>query len=87
MSHAALAALLGGGQDPQDQSETDSKDPVQALQQAIQDVHELMALMPDAKHTQQIGQCLNGLLAVQSELSQAKQGQNPRQQILQQLGQ
>ena len=78
---AALAALLGGNDQ---QSGYSGGDPVGSLQNCIQDLHQLMAVMPDAKHTQMINQALAPLLAIQAELSQAKQ--QPRQQVLQQLG-
>lgn len=77
---AALAALLGGNDQ---QTPYSGGDPVQALQSCIQDLHQLMAVMPDAKHTQMINQALAPLLAIQAELTQAKQ--QPRQQILQQI--
>jgi hypothetical protein len=80
---AALAALIGG-QGAGDQPAANAPDPLNALQNCIQDLHGLMQVMPDAKHTQQIHQSLAPLLAIQSELSQASQG-NPRQQLLQQL--
>lgn len=90
MSHSAIAALLGAaggsGGDPEDTSGADPTDPVTALQQCIQDLHELMTLMPDAKHTQQIHQALAPLLSIQSEFAKANQS-DPRQKLLQQLGQ
>jgi hypothetical protein len=88
---AAIAALLGsaggagetyGGGD----AGGGSGDPVEALQNCIQDLHGLMQVMPDAKHTQMIHQAMAPLLAIQSEFSKASQG-DPRQQLLQQLGQ
>jgi hypothetical protein len=80
---AALAALLGGAGagDAQDAQ----PDPLAALQNCIQDLHGLMAVMPDAQHTALIHQAMAPLLKIQSELSQAGQQTNPRQQLLQQL--
>lgn len=76
----ALAALLGnGGQDTYQ-----SGNPIEMLQQCINDLHQLMQAMPDAKHTQMIGQALSILLGIQTELAQAQPDQ--RQQLLQSLG-
>lgn len=71
----------GGGQDQQ----ASGSDVMSELQEAIQCLHELMAMMPDAKHTQMINQSMAPLLAIQSELSQAKSATNPRQQLLQKI--
>ena len=61
-----LMALLQGGGQPQQTSQ----DPLPHLQQAIQHLHDLVAILPDPKHTQVATQALLALTRVQSELMQ-----------------
>lgn len=73
---AALMQQLGGGGAP-DQSGGDQYgggDPLQALQQCMQDLHGLVATMPDAQHTQMVLQALSILSKVQTDLMQPKNG-------------
>lgn len=60
--------------------------PLQAVQDAIQGLHDLMAVLPDAKHTQAVGKALMALLPVQQEIMGAQQPADPRQQLIASLG-
>jgi hypothetical protein len=81
----ALAALLGGGGGGGDESYSPGSDPLAMLQNCLNDLHGLMAAMPDAQHTALIHQAMAPLLKIQSELAQASKP-DPRQQLMQQLG-
>jgi hypothetical protein len=72
-----LAALMQQLQPPQDQGTDGSYgggDPLQALQQCIQDVHGLAATLPNAQHTQMAIQALGILTKIQSDLMAEKNG-------------
>jgi hypothetical protein len=62
--------------------------PLEALQQVLQDLHQLVALLPDPNHTKIASQCLTALAGIQRDLmsQQQQQGQAPQAQLLQSLG-
>lgn len=62
--------------------------PLEALQAVIQDMHALMAALPDAKHTSVVAKSLAALLPIQEEIMGAGQATtpDPRQALLAQLG-
>lgn len=61
-------------------------DELAALQQVIQDLHELISVLSDPQATQVASQCLAQLTRVQSTMMQAQQG-SPQQAIAQRLQQ
>lgn len=73
-----LAALMQQLQAPDQGSDQGGDygggDPLQALQQCMQDLHGLIATMPDANHTQMVTQALGILAKIQSDLMPSKQG-------------
>lgn len=54
-----------------------------ALQEVIQDIHQLMTIVKDPAHTNVIAQCLRALTGIQKEMMQPQGGQ---QAVLSQLG-
>lgn len=65
-----LGASHGG---PPAGGQEDPADPLQALQEVIQDVHHLITVLPDPGHTKIAAQCLTALTGIQRDLM-AKQG-------------
>jgi hypothetical protein len=62
-------------------------DPLGAVQACIQDLHALMAELPDPAHTQMVAQALAILTKIQRDLMQtAAQATGTRQALIQQLG-
>jgi type VI protein secretion system component VasF len=57
---------------------------LQALQAAIEMLHQLMTVMPDPKHTQVVAKCLQALTQVQQELM-TQGGGSPQDALMQQL--
>jgi hypothetical protein len=68
--------------------------PLQALQEVIEAMHELMSVLPDPQDTQIVAQCLQNLTRVQAKMMQGQgqaqgpqgQGPDPRQALMAQLG-
>lgn len=58
---------------------------MEALRSCINDLHQLMQVMPDAQHVQLVNQALAPLLKMQAELSQTANQSNPRQALLQSI--
>jgi hypothetical protein len=58
---------------------------LEALQKAIQDIHQLMTVLNDPKDTAVVAQCLKALTGIQHEMMVARP-QSARQALVQQLG-
>lgn len=65
-----IAALLG-----QTPPEQEQKDPLQAVQDAIENIHELMVTVTDPADVNVIAGCLKALTGVQQRLMQKSQSQ------------
>src|SRR5262245_24709771 len=63
---AGAAPPDGGG--PPGGTLPDTADPLQALQQVIQDLHTLISVLPDPKATAVASQCLAALTKVQTDM-------------------
>ena len=57
----------GGGPPPQNGR---GLSPLQAVQSVIQDLHDLMRIMPDPGHVQIIATCLKAMTGIQQQLMQ-----------------
>lgn len=71
-----LAALAGGGGPPggPPQNGGGGPDPLEALQTVIQDLHSLVAVLPDPQDTATATQCLGALTKIQSGMMAAQKG-------------
>lgn len=77
-----LAQVLGqhpggpGGPPPDQDDKPGTRPPtaIEAVQDCIQDIHELMQVVPDAMHKQMVNQALAQLLKVQSDLMKPQGG-------------
>lgn len=66
-------------------ADQDPSDPLAALQDAIQDLHNLMTVLPDPKDTAVVAQCLTALTRIQQDMMQNRGAGNPVATMLQQL--
>ena len=71
---SALMQQLQGSPDQGGGESYGGGDPLESLQQCIQDLHGLIATMPDAAHTQMVTQALGILTKIQSDLMSQKPG-------------
>lgn len=78
LQHAAGAAggpqAVGPGRPPPDTDSTGKPTPLSATQDCIQDLHELLTLLPDPVHTQMATQALQILTKIQSDIMRPKGG-------------
>jgi hypothetical protein len=79
---AALQAAGGGGGGGGGGGTGDNG--LDALQDAIQALHELMTVLPDAKDTQIVSKCLAALAGIQNEMMNTRP-QNAAQAVVSQL--
>ena len=77
-----LAALMGG--DKQDSYA--GGDPMKMVENCLNDLHSLMAALPDAQDTALVHAAMKPLLQIQAKYHSAAQQGSQQQQILSKLG-
>lgn len=76
MPPEVIAQLAGGGGlppgamggAPPPDAGPEQPDPLEALQQVIEDTHRLIAVLPDPKHTKIASTCLTNFAGIQADL-------------------